>query len=60
MLFLFIFIFDLLGLQLFGYEFVFCGQKRRRPMCPPGVAETACPNRKDCYVACKARRLARG
>ena len=60
MLFLFIFIFDLLGLQLFGYEFVFCdsyGVDGAAPTCPPSVAETACPNRKDCYVACKASQV---
>ena len=57
MLFLFIFIFDLLGLQLFGYEFVFCDSydvEGAAPSCPPNVLETSCPNRKDCYVGCES------
>ena len=56
MLLLFIFIFDLLGMQLFGYRFIFCdsyGVEGAEPLCPPG-AEEHCPTREDCYAACPA------
>ena len=54
MLVLFIFIFDLLGMQLFGYQFIFCdsyGVGSAEPLCPPGVGDT-CPDRSDCYGTC--------
>ena len=57
MLFLFIFIFDLLGMQLFGYKFIFCDSYEvmdASPTCPPGMAAEACPNRRDCYAPCSA------
>ena len=57
MLMLFIFIFDLLGMQLFGYKFIFCdsyGVAGAEPLCPPGVGSSACPKRRDCYAPCDA------
>ena len=56
MLLLFIFIFDLLGMQLFGYQFIFCdsyGVESAEPLCPPGMGD-ACPTRDECYAACPA------
>eukprot|EP00899_Mesostigma_viride_P019380 jgi/Mesvir1/27443/Mv07229-RA.2 len=47
-LLLFIFVFALLGMQLFGYEFAFC-DVGGKPMCPPG--ET-CLGHLDCYEPC--------
>ena len=44
MLLLFIFIFDLLGMQLFGYQFIFCdsyGVEGAEPLCPPARRSTA-------------------
>ena len=55
MLLLFIFIFDLLGMQLFGYQFIFCdsyGVESAEPLCPPGADD--CPTREDCYAPCPA------
>jgi uncharacterized membrane protein len=55
MLLLFIFIFDLLGMQLFGYQFIFCdsyGVDSAEPLCPPGADD--CPTREDCYAPCPA------
>lgn len=57
MLVLFIFIFDLLGMQMFGYEFVFCDSyevEGAEPTCPLGIASSACPKRRDCYAPCAA------
>ena len=57
MLLLFIFIFDLLGMQLFGYKFIFCDSydvSDASPRCPPGIASESCPNRRDCYAPCSA------
>ena len=56
MLLLFIFIFDLLGMQLIGYQFIFCdsyGVESAEPLCPPGMGD-ACPTRDECYAACPA------
>lgn len=53
-LLLFIFIFSLLGMQLFGYEFIFCdgvGLDEAVKQCPAGLADT-CPKHFDCYAPC--------
>jgi len=53
-LLLFIFIFSLLGMQLFGYAFIFCdhiGLEDAVKQCPAGLADT-CPKHFDCYVPC--------
>ena len=60
MLFLFIFIFDLLGMQMFGYKFIFCDSyetEGAEPMCPPGVRSQDCPKRRDCYADCAAPQV---
>jgi uncharacterized membrane protein YgcG len=60
MLFLFIFIFDLLGMQMFGYQFIFCDSydvEGATPMCPPGVLSADCPKRRDCYAPCAAPQV---
>jgi len=53
-LLLFIFIFSLLGMQLFGYMFIFCeftGIDDATSTCPYGED---CPSHPDCYVPCDA------
>jgi len=53
-LLLFIFIFSLLGMQLFGYMFIFCdiyGLENADYMCPYGMKDD-CPSHYDCYVPC--------
>ena len=58
MLFLFIFSLTCSGCSsLGGCLLRSYGVDGAAPACPPGV-RTACPNRKDCYVAYKLRRLA--
>jgi len=54
-LLLFIFIFSLLGMQLFGFQFIFCdhiGLEDAEKQCPAGLADT-CPKHFDCYVPCE-------
>mmetsp|Transcript_3119 Transcript_3119/g.7221 ORF Transcript_3119/g.7221 Transcript_3119/m.7221 type:complete len:1718 (+) Transcript_3119:685-5838(+) len=53
-LMLFIFIFALLGMQFFGYQFVFCngyGLEFAAKTCPAGMSDT-CPRHPDCYAPC--------
>jgi hypothetical protein len=53
---LFIFVFDLLGMQIFGFEFQFCdsyGVDDAAPTCPITLGKS-CPDYYDCYVACTA------
>mmetsp|Transcript_3541 Transcript_3541/g.12709 ORF Transcript_3541/g.12709 Transcript_3541/m.12709 type:complete len:1714 (-) Transcript_3541:989-6130(-) len=53
-LLLFIFIFSLLGMQLFGYMFIFCdhyGVEGADYLCPPGEVDN-CPNHYNCFVPC--------
>mmetsp|Transcript_58370 Transcript_58370/g.186060 ORF Transcript_58370/g.186060 Transcript_58370/m.186060 type:complete len:1610 (+) Transcript_58370:485-5314(+) len=51
-LLLFIFIFALLGMQLFGYKFQFCeAVVDSSPICPPGMKDL-CPKHWDCYREC--------
>ena len=58
-LLLFMFIFALLGMQLFGYEFVFCDEYGldeaggARATCPAGLTDV-CPKHFDCYAPCDA------
>lgn len=47
---LFVFIFALMGMQLFGYKFGSCAVPGAQQVCPPGV--TKCPDYPDCYVPC--------
>mmetsp|Transcript_6417 Transcript_6417/g.22602 ORF Transcript_6417/g.22602 Transcript_6417/m.22602 type:complete len:1664 (+) Transcript_6417:339-5330(+) len=57
-LLLFIFIFSLLGMQLFGYAFVYCdetGVDGAGDMCPDGAID--CPKHEDCYVYCSPPEL---
>jgi len=53
-LLLFIFIFSLLGMQLFGYQFIFCddyGVDGAEAICPPGDTSD-CPDHYNCFVPC--------
>ncbi len=53
-LLLFIFVFALLGLQLFGYRMLECDASTpgALPLCPPGLDPVRdCPPHRDCYVA---------
>ena len=58
-LLLFMFIFALLGMQLFGYEFVFCTEYGldvdggAKSTCPAGMIDE-CPKHFDCYAPCDA------
>ena len=48
------FIFSLLGMQLFGYKLIFCSAvEGSQPLCPPGVS--GCPNHRDCYITVRRR-----
>ncbi|KAG2495837.1 hypothetical protein HYH03_006076 [Edaphochlamys debaryana] len=51
---LFLFIAALVGMQLFGYRFMFCSYvEGAAPVCPPGEAVWGqCPNHFDCYLPC--------
>eukprot|EP00878_Enallax_costatus_P025909 GHUV01027766.1.p2 GENE.GHUV01027766.1~~GHUV01027766.1.p2 ORF type:complete len:120 (-),score=40.76 GHUV01027766.1:828-1187(-) len=52
---LFVFIFALMGMQLFGYKFGSCAVPGAQQLCPPGV--TKCPDYPDCYVPCDPGRV---
>ena len=52
---LYMFIFALLGQQLFSHELLFCdlsGVPSAAPMCPPGEDVMACPDVQHCYAPC--------
>jgi len=58
-LLLFMFIFALLGMQLFGFEFVSCegyGLEESKMNCPAGWNDM-CPKHFDCYAPCPAAQL---
>ena len=58
-LLLFMFIFALLGMQLFGYEFIFCdgyGIEGSQKDCPAGM-NGVCPKHFDCYAPCTAAEV---
>ena len=51
------FVFALLGQQLFSHNLFFCdltGVPAAQPLCPPGVAIMDCPDVPQCYVPCSA------
>lgn len=52
LLLLFLYIFALMGMQLFGYSFSSCSVSGAQQLCPPGVDITDCPSYPDCYVPC--------
>ena len=55
LMFLFMFIFALLGMHLFGYQLFFCddsGLAGAEPICPPGTPPQECPDLPHCYVPC--------
>lgn len=55
LLLLLVFVFALMGMQLFGYKLRFCDADGAQPFCPPGLDPAAdCPAHPDCYVACSA------
>ncbi len=58
-LLLFMFIFALLGMQLFGYKFQFCDAvEGSQQLCPPGMEINAdCPDHLDCYLPCDASQV---
>ena len=50
-LLLVIFIFALMGMQFFGYQFAFCDYvDDAKAICPP--YDETCPNNRDCYISC--------
>eukprot|EP00798_Chlamydomonas_sp_ICE-L_P006468 gene6469-3102_t len=58
LLFLFLFICGLLGMQLFGYKLVFCDLvEGSQQLCPPGLEVSECPSHFDCYVPCEADQV---
>jgi hypothetical protein len=57
LLLLVVFVFALMGTQLFGYKLRFCSADGAAPLCPPGMDAAAdCPAHPDCYVPCDAAR----
>lgn len=52
---LFVFIFALMGMQLFGYSFGNCTLPDAQQVCPPGMGD--CPDYPDCYVPCDVDRV---
>ena len=58
-LLLFMFVFALLGMQLFGYEFIDCGGygiEAADKNCPAGMTKE-CPDHFDCYAPCESSQL---
>ena len=54
LLLLFLFVFALMGMQLFGYNFSMCDLDEATMLCPPGLDPVAdCPSHFDCYVPCQ-------
>jgi hypothetical protein len=54
LLLLFVFVFALMGMQLFGYNFSTCDIGGATMLCPPGLDPVVdCPNHYDCYVPCQ-------
>lgn len=55
LLLLLVFVFALMGLQIFGHKLMWCDVEGAVPLCPPGLRpEADCPPHPDCYVACSA------
>ena len=55
-LLLFMYVFALLGMQLFGYEFMFLCLYRRRLELPAGMTKE-CPDHFDCYAPCESSQV---
>ena len=58
-LLLFMYVFALLGMQLFGYEFIDCGGygiEAANKNCPAGMTKE-CPDHFDCYAPCESSQL---
>ena len=58
-LLLFMYVFALLGMQLFGYEFIDCGGygiEAADKNCPAGMTKE-CPDHFDCYAPCESSQL---
>ncbi|KAG1668958.1 hypothetical protein FOA52_001002 [Chlamydomonas sp. UWO 241] len=54
LLFLFMFITGLLGMEFFGYKLASCSVEGSEQLCPPGIDVLDCPPHFDCYVPCSA------
>jgi len=54
LLFLFLFIAGLLGMQFFGFKLDSCVVDGAQQMCPPGLDFSECPSHWNCYVECNA------
>ena len=58
-LLLFMYVFALLGMQLFGYEFIDCGGygiEAANKNCPAGMTKE-CPDHFDCYAPCESSQV---
>ena len=58
-LLLFMYVFALLGMQLFGYEFIDCGGygiEAASKDCPAGMTKE-CPDHFDCYAPCESSQV---
>ena len=58
-LLLFMYVFALLGMQLFGYEFIDCGGygiEAADKNCPAGMTKE-CPDHFDCYAPCESSQV---
>jgi hypothetical protein len=57
LLLLLVFVFALMGMQIFGYRLRWCAVDGAAPLCPPGLDPAAdCPAHPDCFVPCDAAR----
>ena len=57
LLLLVVFVFALMGMQLFGHQLAWCAAPGAVQVCPPGLdPAAACPAHPDCYVACGAEQ----
>jgi len=54
LLLLMVFVFALMGMQIFGYRLQWCDVAGAQPLCPPGLQEGVdCADHPDCYVPCQ-------
>ena len=57
-LLLYVFIFALMGMQLYGYRFDSCAAEAAQPTCPPGEGvNDRCPDHFHCYAPCVKQDL---
>jgi hypothetical protein len=58
LLLLFMFVFALMGMQLFGWQMAQCDVAGAQQLCPPGLDNhKECPYHYDCYVPCDSSRV---